>query len=452
MNRALASGIVRALSMNRAPEDSWECLRCVPAAQWRRSLGWFHSSGIALYFWDWAKSHNARGAVPPDVQAVLEDRLAMNRKRLEQMTGEFRAINGVFRESGVRHAVLKGFALIPDYCPNPALRNQYDFDFLISAESMELADRRLRSAGFIPKEGSRCTHPVVYLDQSGRTQPPSDIDSAYSPLTHRSVEIHTRLWEADAEKIAFELPANPLARAGERNWNGIQFYSLSPEDALVFQVLHAFRHVLNNKCRLSIFLEIARFIDSHSADKTFWRNFTRLLAGRMRLSEAAAVVFCMALSLFEPERPPELDALLARFLRPAMALWVSRYGLRLAFENFSSSKESLHLHRLFIENAQVWPTLKRRRLYPAQLPAMPHGAGAGGLRARYRQAIHIARRAYFHSSSALRYWWGLPAWTYAVGRANRSTRGEADAGALRGLAGSRKAVLKFGENDDGLRS
>lgn len=450
MKPAFASGIVSALSMNRAPEDSREYLRRFPAAQWRRSIGWFHASGLALYFWHWAKSHNAESVVPRDVQAVLENRLAMNRNRLEQMSEEFRSINRAFRESGIRHAVLKGFALVPDYCPDPALRNQYDFDFLIPAESMALADRWLQSAGLVPKEGSRCTHPVVYLDRSGRTQPPSDIGSAYSPLTHRSVEIHTRLWEADAEKIAFELPANPLARLWERNWNGIEFYSLSPEDALVFQVLHAFRHILNNKCRLSIFLEIARFIDSHSADNAFWRKFAGLVAGRMRLSEAAAVVFSMAVSLFGPGRPPELDALLARFLRPAMALWVKRYGIPLSLQNFSRSKESLHLHRLFIENPRMWPAVKRRKLYPAQLPAMPHGSGAGGMRARYRQAIHIARRACFHSSSALRYWWGLPGWSYAVRQVNRAAMTGADAGMLRELATSRKAVLGWEKNDDGL--
>lgn len=452
MNRAFTSEIVRALSIHALPKDSAERLSRFPAVQWRRSLRWFHASGIALYFWRRMKESSAEAVVPPDVQAILEDCLVMNRERLARMSEEFRSVSRAFQESEVRHAVLKGFALVPDYCPDAALRNQYDFDFLVPPESLALVDRRLRNVGFIRKEQSRCTHPVVYLAFDRQTQPPANLDDVYSPLIHRSVEVHTRLWDAEAEKIAFELPANPLARARKQYWSGIEFYSLSPEDLLVFQVLHAFRHMLNNKCRLSIFLEIAQFLDAHAGDGAFWPKFAALLAGRMRLREAAAVVFSLAASLFAPRNPPAMSALLGRSVRPATVLWVERYSVRLALENFSSNKDSLHLHKLFVENPEAWAFVKRRKLYPAQLPAMPQDSRSGGMRARYRQAIHIARRVYFHSSSALRYWWGLPSWGYGVWAANRTARTVFYSGTVTGLAASRKAVLKLGENDDGLRS
>ncbi len=420
MNDALAFEIVRALSVQALPEDAPDRLSRFSVGQWHRSLGWFHAGGIALYFWQRMKSSGAQAVVPRNIQTVLENCLAMNRGRLEVMVEEFRSVNRVFREARIQHAALKGFALVPDYCPDPALRNQYDFDFLVPAESMELADRYLKDAGFARKERSRCSHPVVYLAANRQTHPPVSLEDIYSPLTHRSLEVHTRLWEAEAEKISFELPANPHARVWERDWNGLKFHSLSPEDTLIFQVMHAFQHMLNNKCRISIFLEIARFVQTHSSDDVFWLKFAALLRGRRRLSEATAVVFSLAFRLFGPEIPSEIKVLLGRWLRPPMALWVSRYGLRLALGNFSSSKDSLHLHRLFVEDPRLWATVRRRKLYPFQRPTVPEGGHPGRLRARYRQIIHVARRIHFHVGSALHYVWGLPAWRYTVRASNRA--------------------------------
>jgi len=420
MNGDLAFEIVRALSVQALPQDTPERLSRFSIAQWRRSLGWFHASGLALYFWQRMKSNGILAVVPQDVRAVLEDCLAMNRKRLEVMVKEFRFVNHVFRESGIQYAVLKGFALVPDYCPDPALRNQYDFDFFIPVETLEFADRCLQDAGFVRKERSRCCHPVVYLAANRQTHPPANLGDIYSPLTPYSLEVHTRLWEAEAEKISFELPASPLARAGERDWNGIKFHSLSPEDALIFQVLHAFRHMVNNKCRLSIFLEIARFVQTHSSDDIFWLRLTALLRGRRRLSEATAGVFSLAFSLFGPEMPAEAVALLRASMCPAMALWVSRYGLRLALNNFSSSKGSLHLHKLFVENPRLWAAVRRRKLYPFQRPTLPQGLHRGRLRLTYKQIIHVAGRIYFHVGSALRYIWERSAWEYAVRASKRA--------------------------------
>ncbi|HLI33799.1 MAG TPA: nucleotidyltransferase family protein [Terriglobia bacterium] len=420
MNDAFAFEIARALSVRALPEDAQERLSRFSVGQWRRSLDWFHASGVALYFWQRMKSSDAQAVVPRNIQTVLENCLAMNRKRLEVMVEEFRSLNRAFRESGIQHAALKGFTLVPDYCPDPALRNQYDFDFLIPAESMALADRCLQDAGFVQKERSRCTHPVVYLAANRQTHPPVSLEDIYSPLIHRSLEVHTRLWEAEAEKISFELPANPLARAWERDWSGLKFHALSHEDALIFQVLHAFQHMLNNKCRLSIFLEIARFVQTHSADDVLWLKFAALLRGRRRLSEATAVVLSLAFCLFSPEIPAEVETLLGESLRPAMVMWVTLYGLRLALGNFSSSKDSLHLHRLFVEDPRLWAAVRRRKLYPVQRPTVPQRGHRGRFRARYKQIIHVARRIHFHVGSALHYVWELPAWKHAVQMSNRA--------------------------------
>lgn len=435
MSGSLRSEIVRALSVHGLPKSARQELSRFSPAQWRRLLPWLHASGIALYFWERMRSNGEQDVAPRDMQKVLEECLRMNRKRVDVMKREFSSVNQALSKGGIHHAALKGFSLIPEYCPDPALRTQYDLDFLIAPESAELADSCLRRAGFVRKEGSRCSHPVVYLGAHRKIRPPRHAGDLYSPCITNSIEVHTRLWEAENENVSFEFPADPLVRVRNRDWNGMRFASLSTEEALLFQVLHAFRHMLNNRCRLSIFLEIAQFVETHSSATVFWTSFAALLKERVRLGNAAAVVIYLARSLFDCRMAAKLTLLLETSLPPAMDLWLSRYGIRSAMENFASRKDSLYLHELFVDNTRAWRFQRRSKLFPLQMPrtqrdlalvgqSPAHGAHEfrRRVRAHYKDMLYFATRFRFHTSSGARYVWGLPAWKSVV-RASSGARG-----------------------------
>src|SRR5512144_2402585 len=134
----------------------------------------------------------------------------------------------------------------------------------------------------------------------------------------------------------------------------------------MFEVLHAFRHVIHNGCRLSVFYEIAHFLHQRSSDQDFWLRFLARIENRLRLRQAAGVVLTLAASLFG--LPEVCRVVPAEFfeLSPALRLWIDGYGMQSALENFSANKFSLFLLKEFVDERSDWRELQRRRLFPLQ--------------------------------------------------------------------------------------
>ena len=65
--------------------------------------------------------------------------------RSAAMVEELRSLTAMLRDADVDHLVLKGISLVPEYCPDPAIRTQYDHDLLIRAESTGRAEAVLRA-------------------------------------------------------------------------------------------------------------------------------------------------------------------------------------------------------------------------------------------------------------------------------------------------------------------
>ena len=99
---------------------------------WRRGLYWLDASGLALYFGQRVAASRLEERVPAEILNALDQRLEDNKQRTAQLFREFEAINNAFQNSGAHYVNLKGFTLIPDYCPDPSLRCQFDLDFMIS--------------------------------------------------------------------------------------------------------------------------------------------------------------------------------------------------------------------------------------------------------------------------------------------------------------------------------
>src|SRR5262249_23002566 len=146
----------------------------------------------------------------------------------------------------------------------------------------------------------------------------------------RSIELHHRLWESVEDRIEIDLARDLFKHAVRRRWNEIEYMGLGDEDALVFQILHAFRHILRNWCRLSVFLEIAYFLNRRSTDLSFWTGFAHRINQLRWVPEATMVVFALAKLLFGAPIPEEIRKQLTPGQYPVLALWTERYGKRSA--------------------------------------------------------------------------------------------------------------------------
>jgi hypothetical protein len=351
--------------------------------------------------------------LPESVLGRLERRQEDNRVRTVEIVRELGELSSAFEQAQVGYAILKGLALAPDYCPNPALRTQYDHDVLVNAENLDAAERVLENAGYRRKYGGKSSV-VVYRRPEPRVRFPETSVGLYSSRLDRSIEIHLTLWEEGDDKVRIPLPDDFLERARPREWDGVRFMALSDEDSLMFQILHAFRHILRNWCRLSIFLEIARFLEVRSSDAAFWSRFARRIDRIRWAPEASLLVFTLAERLFGARMPKQTRESLSTSLSPAVHLWIDRYGRRSALSNFHRDKCSLFLHAEFVDSPAQWAAICRRRLLPLQRPHRPPAVvfqrGFSSVGKVLMEGTHAVGRLKFHSLAGVRYALEYPRW------------------------------------------
>lgn len=430
MNRRLAGEIVGCLR-TPAPQnlhfERWKARR-----DWEHTLEWLDHSGLALLFWDRLVSLGQEDAIPHEIGERLERNLASHRLRVAAMVEEFDSINWCLEKAGVKYVALKGFALIPEYSSDIYLRTTYDYDYLLPQDSVERAEAALKAGGYLRKEDPQ-DHPIVYFHHGCPPRTPLSRDDLYSAAFPRTVELHYLFWDEGLVKIPLGWAVDPLAQPLLRDLGAIvrprelpalgrpvRFYALSEEDELIFQVLHAFRHILQNWCRLCSLLDIAYFLNHRALDTVFWDQFLERLGSSRLLSEIVGVVFLLAAGVFGAAIPASVSASSNRRLRRSLCLWVDRYGLDSAFCNFSENKFSLFLHREFIQDEADWREILRIRLFPMQRPNQGFQSSTPTFSSRFaaswRRGIHVAQRMLYHLMAAIRYGLESPRWNRARSR------------------------------------
>ncbi|MBZ5514403.1 MAG: nucleotidyltransferase family protein [Acidobacteriia bacterium] len=413
MNRALAETIVQCLSVARDPTPALFRLGRFSERDWVRTREWLDLSGLALHLCQRLEECRAEPLVPARVAKRLQKNLADNRQRLAAIAADFVRLNGLLAEAGIAHAALKGLAMVPDYCPDGVLRVQFDHDYLVEAESLARAEETLQAAGYTRKNPHEA-HPRAYIRSSSERSSLEKRTDFYSAELIRPVELHVRLWEDEEEGIPIDLPRDFLERAQLLKWSGHRYGGLSDEDALLFQVLHGFRHMLRNWCRLSILLEIASFLRCRAQDERLWQSFGERTKNLRYVPQAAGVVFSLATQVFDGEVPAAARPFTVETLTPALKLWVERYGTRLALDNFRKTKFSLFLHREFVSDGATWRAMLRRRLFPRHTRAITRTLPAWKFAAlgpqSLRQAAYALQRLGFHLVAALTYGWEHSRW------------------------------------------
>jgi len=424
MNRALAQCVVESLRVTGPFEEPLVRLGTFSRRDWQQTLPWLDDGGLALYLLDRVNGSGLREVLPIEIEARLGRNLDSNRRRLAEMKEEFESLNRRFEAAGVEYAVLKGFALIPDYCPDAVLRSQYDYDYLVPAGSLEKAQQALEAAGYSKKVKSPGFEKMgESLFAAEPLSLPAPDENFYSANIPRTVELHLSLWESDRDKIGLKSPADALDRKSLANCECLRFPVLADDDTLVFQALHAFQHILTYWCRPSCFLEIAYFIAQRRSDAAFWERFRSRLEGGRYLVEVVGLVFAMTALLFKAPIPTEVRAWTTENLSAAVSLWVQRHGRNWALARFPGSKLSLLVHREFIEDRDVWKEIRRSRLFPWHRPAKVVESGDPTLRSHWLATWHQWRfvwsRLEFHLHALLSYAWELPRWKLNLHRFQR---------------------------------
>lgn len=413
MSRPLQQMIIGKLAVrNERPFDStiWSSFK---DSEWSQALDWLDLSGLALYFWEKMNMIDARKYLPALVQARLLRCYEENCLRIESIRKEAAALNKMFDGAGIIYAVLKGFTLVPDYCPDPALRTQYDHDYLIRPDSLARAKSLLQESGYIPKITGE-SYQTIYVRPVPEAIPSRPLARLYSAGLERPVELHIALWDPAEEKINIPLPEDFLNRLQKRTWQGFEYLALSDEDVLIFQVLHAFRHILHNWCRLSTFLEVSHFLWRRASDTDFWLRFRDRSANLRWVPEASAAVFRIAQNLFGGRIPTNLNPQLDPKFSRVLDLWIKRYGMPGALANFRNSKNSLFLHREFVIDRSAWADVWRRRLFPLRrphhLPKVLANHQAHCVGKKWTQCLHGLQRIQFHAFSTACFAWEYPRW------------------------------------------
>jgi hypothetical protein len=427
MNRSLAYAIIRALAVSGPTEERLSRLKRFNDRDWRRTFAWLDDSGLALELLDTVERAGAPDVLPRWVAQDLARRRAGNRHRLRQMKQEFDGLNRAFDRAGVDYAVLKGFSLVPAYTPDPALRSQYDYDYLVHPQSFHVARQVLESAGLYEKSQS------AGLDPQGATlfvgEPLDYSVSAedwYSAGLPRKVELHLSLWEYERDAICVDEPQDVLQWTRQARWEGLSFPVLADDDVLIFQCLHAFHHILDCWCRPSCFLEIARCMVRRETDRRFWAAVESRIDGGKCLSDILRFVFRLAADLFGAPIPARSSLAGASRRSRAIDLWVQRYGIGWCLARFPGSKLSLLVHREFVEEPAAWSEVCRGRLLPFHRPASVAEPREPNLKsnwtAKWRQGRFVMARARYHIAGLAIYSWHISGWKRTLGALARAKK------------------------------
>ncbi len=320
MKQILADNIVEFLSFS-GPRDVVPTLKNVSHRDWDRALLWLDDTGLAFYFLQKLKHTDSADLIPTPLLSRLETNFTANQGRVENMSRRFDALNNRFNQVGVGYAVLKGFSLIPQFCPYAPLRHQGDFDYLVDAQSLSAAQRVLVEAGYTPKDSPSS-------EEFGFVMPgaaaPSRTGRQYSADAPHAVELHLDVWHGNLSR----LPSPKLFavdRAKPHEWNGFAFPALTDDDAFLLQVVHVCQHLFAQWVRMSCFFEIGYFLKRRGHDTALWSRIEQRVDDRLMLREFVVLVCELAAKLFACPLPPVVRAWGAR-MRPGPRIWIEKYA------------------------------------------------------------------------------------------------------------------------------
>jgi len=417
VKRTVAEAIVNFLSFSGETSAHVGELAGFNDREWRQAVSWLHDAGLALYLLQKLKQGNVTDIVPTTILSRLEENLTANRRRVAYMAHQFEFLNQRLNAASVRYAAVKGFSLVPQFCPDASLRHQSDFDYLVDHRSLPLAQTVLEEAGYFLSKHK--ANEFVFLMPS-RAIPPPD-DAQYEAHAPHAVELRVAFWDSDFHGVFLTGPRFSVDNTKTQRWQDSVFPALPEEDAFLLQVIHAFNHVLAGWVRMSWLYEIGYFLNQRSTDKQLWQLVERRIGDNALLREIVIVVTELSAHFFKAPLPTT-SIIWAQKLDPAVRIWIKNYARRWVFAKnrvdqlglFSAAKVVLFLHQQYLPDASVRRHQMRLRLLPWEQLFRRAGSITSKSLAnsgeRRRQLKHALIRFLFHATAGLRYLWEVPRW------------------------------------------
>jgi len=417
VKRTVAEAVVNFLSFSGKTSAHVGELAGFRDREWKQGVSWLHDAGLALYLLQKLKQGNVPDIFPTATLSRLEENLAANRRRVVYMASQFEFLNQKLSAGGVRYAAVKGFSLVPQFCPDASLRHQSDFDYLVDHRSLPLAQTVLEEAGYFLSKHK--TNEFVFLMPS-RAIPPPD-DEQYEAHAPHAVELRVAFWDSDFHGVILTGPRFSVDNTKTQRWQDSVFPALPEEDAFLLQVIHAFNHVLTGGVRMAWLYEIGYFLSQRSTDELLWQRVERRIGENALLREIVIVVTDLSAHFFKAPLPTT-SITWAQKLDPAVRIWIKNYARTWVFAKnrvdqlglFSAAKVVLFLHQQYLPDASVRRHQMRIRLLPLEQLFQRAGsitgkssANAGG---RRRQLKHALIRFLFHVTAGVRYLWEVPRW------------------------------------------
>jgi len=379
----------------------------LPNQQWRALLTWLDISGLALYLYDRLVELNRAQYLPEQVQARLRQNLADNTIRTRRMLEESLETQQVFQQRGVDYLLLKGFSLAPLSVPRPELRSQLDLDFLVTAETLAVAQRILEERGYV-------LHGVHGRSWEFKTRSShsGSLRDLYKDHPARSIELHVEAARDEA--------GSRVADAIWRDICGFRTPVLAPIPLFLGQAAHLYKHLSTGFFRCSHVLELYRHILARRQEGAFWTGVQKEAVKNRQLTLPLGVTTLLLTQVFGNFAPGALWGY-AEELSVPVRTWTEKIGPRCIYASWPGTKLHLLLQRELaagdlVKQAALGHALLPRRLPPPILTAPASESSVERLQRVRREFAYLLFRLRYHIVAGVQYLWELQRWRRLIER------------------------------------
>jgi hypothetical protein len=350
------TALISALSFRNAQP---ELLQTLDDSEWEDLLVFGDQMHLTIPLAQSCNSH-----LPSWVRSRVERNIADNARRFQTIKTTYTEIADALSEANVDTMVLKGFAKVPEYAPDPRHRIQSDIDLFCPAETIFHARDALFGLGYRAQHRSDDTWD--HLPPLRRRTTWQWRGNAYDPEMPLAIELHHCLWDHAAARCGPGSLNDFWERRVVRRMEEISFSTLCPIDNLGYLALNLLRDLLRGSIVTSQVYELAWFLHRNSHNQEVWGSW-RVMHDR-ELRRLESVSFLLAKTWFHCDLSEAVETEIEHL----------PVGTRRWFEFHATSpspmgwlrpnKDRAWLHSSLLESAAEKRKVVLDRLLPRVLP------------------------------------------------------------------------------------